>query len=130
MADKERFLDGRGKGEFSYDYKNDILFFKIKDREYQKSLDFQDIVVDIDKEGFATGIQIFDVSKMFNIDKTTLNNIKNWQFQIKIEDNIVTMQFMFAMLRRNKEVERGENLVREADSQLKDAEVLCTIPTK
>ena len=78
-------MNARGKGEFYYNYKYDILFFKIKERDYQKSLDFGDIIVDIDTEGFITGIQLFDASKMFRLDKLVLREIKNWKFYIKSE---------------------------------------------
>ena len=35
----EKHLDGTGKGEFLYDFKNDILMFKIKDRYYKNSVE-------------------------------------------------------------------------------------------
>ena len=43
-----RHLAAEGKGEYTYDYLNDILLFKIKDRDYLKSLDFDNLIVDID----------------------------------------------------------------------------------
>ena len=36
---KERNLEA--EGEMDYDFVNDILFFKVKDREYNFSLEFQ-----------------------------------------------------------------------------------------
>ncbi len=131
MENKPKTLDARGKGESRYNYRYDILFFKIKGRDYLKSLDFGDIIVDIDTEGFITGIQIFDASNMFKLDKLTLREIKNWEFKTKAQDRVITIQLMFVMVRRNKQiVQRGENLVRETVSQLEDAEVLCTVPTR
>ena len=32
-----------GKGEVDYDYKHDILFFKVKSREYAKSIELLDL---------------------------------------------------------------------------------------
>jgi len=116
------------KGESDYDYKNDILFFKIRNREYVKSIDFEDFVVDVDKEGFITGIQIFDASKIFRLDKTYLREVRGWKFNAKVENNIITIQLMFEVIKRNKVIiERGENLVRESTSPLVDSEVLCRI---
>ena len=61
------------KGEMDYDYKHDILFFKTKDRKYSKSIELLDnLVVDVDKEGFLVGIQIFDASLYLNVDKKNL----------------------------------------------------------
>ena len=51
---KENF---EGKGEFDYDYKHDILFFKIKEREYGKSIETNNLIIDIDKEEYLVGIQ-------------------------------------------------------------------------
>ena len=41
MKTQNRLLEG--KGEVDYDYTNDILFFKIKDREYDRSLEFENL---------------------------------------------------------------------------------------
>ena len=113
-----KYLDAKGKGEMDYDYPNDILFFKVKEREYDYSIELEDVVLDIDKEGYVTGIQIFGASKMFSVDKSALRNVKKWQFTIKTEGKVIYVQLMFEMLRRNQLVERGQNLVREASSLL------------
>ena len=123
-----KHLDARGKGEVDYDYKNDILFFKVKDREYTRSLEFEDIVLDVDKEGFITGIQLFDASRLFRADKDALMKVRRWEFNTKVEENVITLQLMFEMVKRKKViVEQGQNLVREATSPLNDSEVLCKI---
>lgn len=108
-----------------YDYSNDILFFKVKEREYDKSIELEDMVLDIDAEGYITGIQIFGASKMFNADKSALRNVQKWEFKVRTEGKVIFVQLMFEMLRRNQVVERGQNLVREASSLLTDSEVLC-----
>ena len=120
-----KYLDAKGKGEMDYDYPNDILFFKVKEREYDYSIELEDVVLDIDKEGYVTGIQIFGASKMFSVDKSALRNVKKWQFTIKTEGKVIYVQLMFEMLRRNQLVERGQNLVREASSLLTNSEVMC-----
>lgn len=124
-----RNLDAKGKGEVDYDYSNDILFFKIKEREYSRSIELEDIVLDIDKEGYITGIQIFGASKMFNVDKDTLRNVHKWEFKVRTEGKVIFVQLMFEMLRRNQIVERGQNLVREAPSLLTNSEVMCAAST-
>ena len=61
---KERHLNAIGKGQLLYDSKHDILTFKIKDRDYKMSVEFQNFTIDIDTENFVTGIRIFDASKV------------------------------------------------------------------
>ncbi|MDP4012474.1 MAG: DUF2283 domain-containing protein [Candidatus Nanoarchaeia archaeon] len=122
----KKHLDAKEKGQVDYDYKNDILFFKIKNREYKTSLDFGDFIIDIDNEGFATGIQVIDASKIFKRPKEDLRSVKDWQFSTKIENNIISIQLAFAITKRNKIIIQ-QNFEREAKSRLADSEVECTI---
>ncbi|MBI4146144.1 DUF2283 domain-containing protein [Candidatus Woesearchaeota archaeon] len=122
-------LNAKGKGVFDYDYKQDTLFFKIKDREYAKSIDFDEIVIDIDKEDYITGIQIFNASKIFKLDKKELRNIKYFEFDTRVEHNTISIRLLFNYIRRNKvHVERGQNLTFPAASPLTDSKTLCTVP--
>ena len=126
---KGRHLKAFGKGECLYDYVNDVLVFRIKNRDYLKSLDFDNLIVDIDKEGYITGLRIFDASKIFGIPKLALKIIKSFKFNARIEDNKVTIQLEFIPVLRNKElIKQGQNLVREATgSQVNNSEVVCTV---
>ena len=65
----------REPAKFIYDYKEDILLFRITGRNYSKSVELQNLVADIDEEGFVTGIRIFDASKVFGVDKNSLKNL-------------------------------------------------------
>jgi uncharacterized protein YuzE len=126
---KKRLLEAKGKGEYTYDYSNDVLLFKIKDRDYKKSIDFENIVVDIDKEGFITGMRVFDASKIFKLTKMALKNIKQFEFNAKAEENVITIQLRFMAVLRNKPmIKHGQDFVREAlDSNILDSEVLCSV---
>ena len=124
-----RHLAAEGKGEYTYDYLNDILLFKIKDRDYLKSLDFDNLIVDIDKEGFITGMRIFDACEIFNLPKLALKNIKFFKFNARVEDKKVTIQLEFIPVLRNKPlIKQGQNLIREAiGSEVRNSEVVCTV---
>ncbi len=124
-----KHLDARGKGEYTYDYSNDILLFKIKGRDYHKSIDFGNLVADIDKEGYVTGLRIFDASKVFRLSKLALNNLNQFEFATKVENKVVTIQLRFTLLVRNKPtIKQGQDFIREAlDSNIRDSEVVCTV---
>jgi len=113
---KTRHLDAKGKGEYMYNFKNDILLFKIKNREYAKSIEFENIIVDIDKEGFITGLRIFDASQVFRLSKISLKNIKRFEFDASAEDRVIRIHLRFMASLRNKPypIEIGENFEREA----------------
>ena len=98
----QKHLDGTGKGEMQYDFKHDILMFKVRDRDYKMSTEFQNFVADIDEEGFVTGIRVFDASTVFNIEKEILKNIGQWEFRAIIEDNALTVTFRFTGKIENK----------------------------
>ncbi len=124
----EKHLNAKGKGEFVYDFRNDILLFKIKDRDYLKSIDFDNFTLDIDTEGFITGIRVFDATQIFGLSKVALKNIKKFEFNTHVEQKVITLQLKFTSIVRNKPVIMGsENFVREAmRSNIEDSELVCT----
>lgn len=127
----EKHLDGTGQGEWLYDFKNDLLMFKIKDREYKASVEFQNFVADIDFEGFVTGTRVFDASKVFGIDKFTLRHIIKWGFRTSVEAGMITVRLTFVGQVRNKEVP-VENFTQQLTSALQgydlmDSSVECAV---
>ena len=121
--EKTKHLDARGKGEFIYDFKYDILTFRIKDRDYRTSIELQNFTIDIDKEGFATGLRVFDASKVFNLDKYILNNVKAGDFKSIIEDNVVTVTINFVGKLRNKPLTK--DFAQQITTQLNSGEHLA-----
>jgi hypothetical protein len=97
-----RHLDGTGKGEFLYNYKQDILTFKIRDRDYKMSIEFQNFSIDIDSENYPTGIRIFDASKISGLNKIIFKNLIHGEFKAAIENNIVSVRLQFVGKMRNK----------------------------
>lgn len=126
---KQKLLDAKGKGEYTYDFKNDLLLFKIKDRNYKTSLDFGNLIVDIDEEGFITGLRVFDASQLFGMDKIALNSIQQFEFNAGVEDKVINIQLKFIALLRNKPLEKvSQNFIREAlDSNIKDSQAVCSV---
>ena len=91
-----------GKGEFIYDYKYDTLTFKMKDRNYKRSIEIQNFAIDIDDKNLITGIRVFDASKVFGVDKYVLKNIVQGEFKADVEKKIVTITLKFVGMQRNK----------------------------
>ena len=99
---KEKHLNATGKGEFLYDYKNDILTFKVKDRDYKMSIELQNFTIDIDTEDFVTGVRIFDVSKVSGLGKIVFNNLLHGKFKGEIRDNVISITLNFVGKLRNR----------------------------
>ena len=110
-----------------YDYVNDILFFKIKDREYSFSIEFQNMVVDVDEEMFITGIQIFEASKFLGMSKMNLREIPKWRFDTKIEGDVIELRLNYQLKIRNKIFEKNPIIVQENKSGLPNSQMVATI---
>lgn len=125
MTSKKRHLEGNG--EMSYDYVNDILLFKVKDREYDYSLEFKSIVVDIDKEQFIIGIQIFDASKFLQIEKINLRQIPNWKFNAKIEEGTIELRLYYQISLRNKLIEKNPIIMQDNTAGLPEQTMMVAV---
>ena len=125
MINKEKYL---GKeGAFDYDYVNDILFFKVDEREYAFSVELLDYVIDLDIEGFVVGLQIFDASKHFGMNKNSLREVKNWRLEARIRAGVIEVKLIFTSILRNKMIEKNPILVQRIDGNIADSRVVCTI---
>lgn len=121
MKEKIKHLDGRGQGQFLYDFKYDILTFKIKNRDYKMSVEFQNFIIDIDEEGFVTGIRVQDASNVFGVDKYFLKNIAHGEFKSSIESNVINVRIDFVSIIRNKLVpifSKKENVTQQITTPL------------
>lgn len=116
-----------GQGEVDYDYVNDILFFKVKNRNYDRSLEFENLVIDIDNQNFITGIQIFDASKFLKVNKESLKNIPKWTFQAVVIGENIEIRLNYEIITRNKTVEKNPIIIRENKANLPVSEMICEV---
>lgn len=117
----------KAKGEADYDDKYDILFFKTAEREYVKSIEVNNIVLDIDKEGFIVGVQILEASKFLCIDKKMLLEIPEWIFEAKVDHGKIEVRLLFKVMFRNKIIEKNPIIIQETTEPLPDSEVVCKV---
>ncbi|MEK6947785.1 MAG: DUF2283 domain-containing protein [Nanoarchaeota archaeon] len=113
------------KGESDYDYKNDILFFKAKDREYSKSIELNNLVIDIDANGYVTGLQIFEASRYLGITKDSLIKVPKWQLKTLVNDNIIEIRLNFQVIIRNKVIEKNPIITQALSEELPNSELVC-----
>ncbi len=122
---KERILEA--EGEMDYDFGEDILFFKVKNRDYDFSLEFQNMVVDIDNEKFITGIQIFNASEFLGIQKQYLMKIPKWQFKARINQGIVEIRLFYQINIRNQIIKGNPIIVQQNTANLPSPQTVRTI---
>ncbi len=121
----ERKLNG--KGEMDYDYVNDILFFKVKNREYDYSLELQNMVLDVDEEEFITGIQIFNASSFLGVSKPNMRLIPKWQFQAKIDHGFIEVRLFYQISIRNKTIEKNPIIIQKNTTELPSPQMVATV---
>lgn len=123
---KEKHLEA--EGEMDYDHVNDILFFKVKNREYDFSIEFQNMVIDVDKEQFIVGIQIFDASDFLKINKANLRKITKWQFKAKLKGNEFRVDLYYQVIARNKTINNNiYPIIVQQDMGLPSPQMVATI---
>ena len=115
MKSKEKHLEG--KGEMDYDYLNDILFFKVENRQYDRSLEFENMVIDVDNEDFVVGLQIFDASKFLNVSKENLK-VRNWKFEAKITPESIEIRLNCEINIRNMIRELSPIIIQQNTHEL------------
>ena len=121
---KEKHLEA--EGEMDYDFVNDILFFKVKDREYDFSFEFQNMVIDVDKEKFITGIQLFDASEFLGIPKVNLRKVPKWKFEAKINKGVIELRLFYQLEIRNKIIEKTPIIIQENKVNLPSPQMVVT----
>lgn len=114
-------------GEFDYDLKNDIFFFKVKNREYSYSIELGDLVIDFDEESFIVGLQVFNAKDFFNITKANLKNIKGFKMNSTINGGIIKIQLSFGLLIRNQSKEYNPIIYERINENMPNSKLSCTI---
>ena len=114
------------KGEYDYDYENDVLLFKRKNGSYDHSIDYDGFIIDIDADKSVRGIQLFDASKILRIPKTALKNIIQFEFFVETKEKVINIQLRFKTEERNKPVlHYYQDFIRESEQNLLNEKVIC-----
>ncbi len=120
----------KAKGEFDYDYSHDTLFFKVRNREYERSIEMDNFVLDVDEEGFIVGFQIFDASKYFAVERKYLRAAIMWKLQAKAEkisesESKIEIRLMFQIMIRNKILQPAPIITQNVQESLENSRVVC-----
>ncbi len=97
------------KYKFDYDADDDVLYIQNAVEDVEESVEFsEDIVLDLDKEGRAIGVEIFYASEFFSlfnkkIDKDFLENLEDAHIEYKEFRNIF---FIILVLKSKDQVIR------------------------
>ncbi len=116
-------------GTHVYDKPHDILIFKIDDRDYLESLEFDEFVIDMDTEGHLTGLRIFDATRILQLPSDTLGKIRRFTFVAEADHGVITVRLRFTAAGRGGRgtVQHSHNFVREAPDPVDNTATICTV---
>lgn len=100
MKDKEFLIQS------SYDADADALFIsKIDDYEYNESVELNnEIILDFDTKRIASALEILNASKVFNVSKYSLKNIKSISMEIVVLKESIHLKLSINIPIHNKEL--------------------------
>ncbi len=79
----------------NYDYEEDLdilyIYNNSENEEVEGNIVFENIVVDIGKNGKVLGVEIDCASKLFNFPSDQLNNLKLAKIQVMKIGNMITL---------------------------------------
>ena len=91
------------KSKIMYDFENDIFSAVPVKRSYDSSIQIENLIFDLNKNGKINGIEILSASKLFNIDKFLLKNLISGDIKIVASNDFIYVKINFKSSIRNKE---------------------------
>jgi len=100
--------------KYKYDPFADALSIEQKSSfDYEESIELEsNIFVDLDTDEKPVGIEILDASKVFNVNKLSLKNIKCIYMKIEVSQEIISLNFHLGIEIHNK------SLIKQVDSNV------------
>jgi uncharacterized protein YuzE len=87
--------------KYDYDLENDTIFFYGTNKKYKKSLNVDDIIIDISEDNYAMAIEILDASKKFNVPKSDLLNVRYFDAEIRVSEETIKVIMKLEIKKRN-----------------------------
>ena len=84
------------------DFQIDSLLVYSGETTYKESIELDGIIIDVNNEDNLTGIEVLDVSQKFNISKTDILNIKQFNGIIEINKETIKITMKIKFSKRNK----------------------------
>ncbi len=86
-----------------YDIEEDILSLS-KGRKVKASIDIGDFIIDIDTEGFVSGIEILNASENLKLTEEQLKGIEKASMLITYKPNYVYIYLVMKIMDKDKEI--------------------------
>jgi uncharacterized protein YuzE len=86
-----------------YDKEEDILFLS-KERKVQASIDIGDFIIDVDMNGFVTGIEILNASENLKLSHEQLTCLQKAHMAVTYKPNYVYIYLVMLFEKKEKDI--------------------------
>lgn len=95
----------------NYDVQSDILYIhKTIEYNYKESVELgNNLILDFSEDNNPVALEIIDASLFFNVKKYSLQNIKNINLNVHINENIICIKGKFVFPVHNKGLSKSVN---------------------
>ena len=93
----------KGTTKVTYDGEEDILSFT-KGRKIKASIDIGDFIIDVDTNGFITGIEILNASKNLKVSQEQLEGLLEASMNVNYKPNYVYIHLFMTLENKEKEL--------------------------
>ena len=93
----------KGNTKIIYDEEEDILFLS-KGRKVKASIDVGDFIIDVDTEGFVSGIEILNTSENLKLAKEHLKGLQKASMVITYKPNYVYIYLVMQFKEKEKNI--------------------------
>lgn len=83
---------------WDYDSKRNIIFiFRFHDYDYQESIKLKNMAVDLDPQGKAVALEIFNSSECLEVEKESLISPEDFLIEISAKNGVLTVVAAFKL---------------------------------
>jgi len=86
-----------------YDKEEDILFLS-KGRKVKASIDIGDFIIDVDMNGFITGIEILNASENLKLTEEQLSSLQEASMVVNYKPNYVVIYLVMKLKEKEKDL--------------------------
>ena len=93
----------KGNTKIIYDEEEDILFLS-KGRKVKASIDIGDFIIDVDTNGFVSGIEILNASENLKLSENQLKGLQEASMVVTYKPNYVYIYLVMKLKEKEKDI--------------------------
>lgn len=87
-------------GKYTYDAEHDLLIIKVDDVRYKRSVEQENLVLDLGQRDAISGIRIIDATSTLRIPKEVLSNVSEWTLTVDQKQGVACIRLLLKGYKR------------------------------